>query len=386
MNHPLWDRGFRPFFLLASAHAVLGALWWSSSLLGWLPAPRWLIPQWWHGHEMVFGFAAAVIAGFLLTAVPNWTGARPVAGARLAGLAGLWLAGRFAMILSGALPLWLVAVVDLAFLPALAAMLVPPLWAARRVRNYGFVPLLLILATANAVMHAEAMGVGGGRAILALRFAVDLMIVLIVVMTARITPMFTRNGLMRRGLRVDAHSIVWLDRLAVAGVVGLAVADVLAPRTVWSGTAALVGAVAAAARTCGWYGWRTLRDPLLWSLHLGSVWVSVGLLLVALGDLTSVVPMGSGLHSLTAGAIGATVIAMITRVALGHTGRPLVAPRPAVAAYVLVSLGALVRVTAPIVLPAPATEAIVLGGVLWSVGFGLYVVSYAPLLLGPEGV
>jgi uncharacterized protein involved in response to NO len=379
----LLGRGFRPFFLLAGAHAVLFVPAWLGILAGWLPPPDWPGLTRWHAHEMLFGFVAAAVAGFLLTSVPVWTGRAPVVGARLAGLAALWLAGRAAMLLAGGLPGLLVTLLDLAFLPALAATLAPSLVGAER-KHGVFLLVLAGLFAANLAVHLDARGVAPGLAAAGLRGAVDLAALLVAILGGRITPAFTANALRREGVEVRVVARPWLDRVAVRAVVAYAVADLVAPRTLASGALALAASLALAGRLAGWQGLRARRDPLVWSLHAGYAWLAVGFACVALGDLGVGLPWTTGVHALTAGAFGAMILAVMTRVGLGHTGRPLVAPRGATLAYALVSAGALFRTFGPLAAPALAFPLLVASGLLWSGAFASFLAVYAPILLRPR--
>lgn len=377
---PVWARGFRPFFLCVGVYGTAAVIAWIAMLAGWAPVPDWLGPGPWHGHEMLFGVVAGAVSGFLLTSVPVWTATPAVAGGRLAGLVALWVAGRLVMLAAGALPAALVAVVDLAFLPALAGTLVRPLLGAGQARNAGFVPILLVLFGVNLAMHAQATGVTDSGASTALRVGVDLVIVLIVIIGGRITPAFTSNAFRRAGVGATVRSRPWFDRAAIAAVVVVAALDGVLPRTLWSGAAALVAALAVAGRMAGWQSLRTGRDPLLWSLHLGYAWVPVGLLLVGIADLTGAVPASAGLHALTAGAMGAMILAVTTRVGLGHTGRALELPAGVVVAYGLVNAGAVVRSLGSIVWPSVQLPSLALAGALWAGAFGLFTALYWPIL------
>ena len=381
----LWGRGFRPFFLAAGVYAALALALWMAIWHGGMPAPAWLAPLWLHAHEMVFGVVAAAIAGFLLTAVPVWAGRAALCGRPLAALFALWLAGRVALSAADLLSSWLVAALDLAFLPAVAAVLARTLWGTGQRRNYGVVALVGVLALANAGVHAQALGFSSGSAPRALRFAVDLVVVLIVVIGGRITPAFTANALRRDRVAAAVRARPWLDRAAVAATALVAVADLAAPRSVATGVLALAAGLAVAGRMTGWQTRHTLRDPLVWSLHAGMAWVAVGLLLVAAGDLVALLPPAAGLHALTAGAMGSMILAVMTRVALGHTGRPLVLPAGAVFCYALVHAGALARVASTLAPGAPAQPPLLLaGGLLWAAAFALFASLYAPILLRPR--
>jgi uncharacterized protein involved in response to NO len=383
-SHPLWGRGFRPFFLGVGVYGLLAAAAWTAIWRGALPAPAWLSPAWWHGHEMLFGVVAGAIAGFLLTAAPVWTGRTALSGVPLMVLAGLWALGRLALLAAGVLPAGLVAGIDLAFLPLVAAVLGKTVWRTGQRHNYGVVVLVVVLALSNAAVHAQALGITAGSAPRALRFGIDIVVVLIVVVGGRITPGFTTNALIRLGDDARASSRPGLDRLAVAAAALLAGVDLVAPRGVASGVLAAAAGLAVAARMTGWQTLRTWRDPLVWSLHAGMAWVAIGLLLVAVGDLGRSVPASAGLHALTAGAMGSMILAVMTRVSLGHTGRPLVLPTGALGSYVLVHAGALARVGAALE-PGPLQQPLLLiGGLLWAAAFGLFAILYAPILVRPR--
>jgi uncharacterized protein involved in response to NO len=360
----LWGRAFRPFFLGLAIHAALVVPWWVFAWLGRLPAPAWPTPMAWHGHEMVFGFVAAAIAGFLLTASPVWSGGPALTGRPLAALVALWALGRLSFAAAGALPPAWVAAVDVAFLPG--------------------VGIVAALAVANAVVHAEALGLVAGVAGRALRFAVDLVVVLILVITGRITPAFTRNALRRRGVELAIRSPRWLGALAIGAAGALAVVTPIVGRTPATGALAVLAGLAAAVRLAGWRPARVRSDPLLWSLHAGSAWVAAGLLLVGASDLGAAVPATAGLHALTAGAMGSTILAVVTRVGLGHTGRPLELPRGVVWSYVLVHAAAVARVAVPFAPGGAARALLVASGLAWAAAFAIFAIRYAPILTRPR--
>ena len=380
---PLWEQGFRPFFLLAGLWGCLAPIVWVAMFAGSVRAPAWLAPSAWHAHEMIFGWVGAAVAGFLLTSVPVWTATAPVRGHVLFGLAALWVAGRVAMLAAGVLPPIAAAVIDVSFLPALAACLVRPLATAGQRRNWGFVPILLAMCAANAAMHAEALGIAPPYASVALRFAVALIVLLIVVVGGRITPAFTRNAFVRSGVEAAIHTSSWSTRASIALAALLPAVELFVPRTHWSGAAELTAALAVGARMLGWQTLRTGRDPLLWSLHAGYAWIAVGLGLLGVADLFGAIPATAGLHALTAGAMGSMILAVMTRVGLGHTGRLLIAPHGTALAYAMVHLGAIVRAGSAL-LPSTGTPALAAAAMLWAAGFGLFLVLYAAILLGPR--
>lgn len=376
----LWGRAFRPFFLGLALYGALAGPSWTGIWNGAVPAPGWLLPGWWHGHEMMFGFVAAAIAGFLLTASPVWTGGPALSGAPLVALVVLWVAGRVAFAAVGVLPAWLVAAIDVAFLPAVALVVVRTLWDSGQRRNYAIVGIVVALAAANAAVHAEALRLVSGVAGRALRFAVDGVVLLILVIGGRITPAFTRNAFLRDGIERTVRSWPWWNALAIGAAGALAVVSLVTARTTVTGILATIAGLGGAARLAGWQTWHTRSDPLLWSLHAGSAWVVVGLLLVGASDLGAPIPATAGLHALTAGAMGATILAVMTRVGLGHTGRPLQLPDHVIWCYVLVHGGALVRVAAAFAAGDGQRVLLPVSGVAWAAAFGLFAARYWRIL------
>lgn len=375
----LFAYGFRPFFLAAGLHAIIVlGLWLMVLHTGHWPAGLG-DPAAWHGHEMLFGFAAAAIAGFLLTAVPNWTGERGYAGGRLMALTGLWLAGRLALNPIAPLPALPGAVIDLAFFPALCAMVLPSIIKARNRRNYVMVLLLGLLTAASALYHADRLGWlpgiwGRGRTL-----GIDMVLLLVALIGGRIVPSFTVSALKRVGRKVEAAAFGWPDRLALGTVALLALADMIQPDGMLPGLAALLAGLAHAWRLSRWHGLKTGAQPILWVLHLAYAWIPVGLLLKAAWLLAGV-DIGQGwIHAITAGAFATMILAVMTRAALGHTGRDIVAARPTVAAYLLLTGAALVRVLAP-VLP-DLRLAYSIAGSFWLAAFLLFVFVYAPILV-----
>jgi uncharacterized protein involved in response to NO len=367
---------FRPFFLLAGlAAAVLIPIWaiaFASGRLG----PNYYGFIEWHGHEMVFGYAVAVAVGFLLTAARNWTGIETVKGTPLAALAALWLLGRVVPFFPGPLPGWLIAAADLAFLPAVALALGGPLWRARHYKSFAFVLVFALLTGANAVIHLERLGLIAGGARQALYFAVDLIVLLIVIMGGRVIPFFTEKAL--PGVRMRRWPVV--EAAAVSGLVLLAALEALYPQSDAVAVAALLAAVANGVRLVGWWSGRVWGVPLLWVLHAGYGWLVAGLALRAAAGVGWVAP-SLALHALTAGAIGLTTLGMMARVALGHTGRPLRLPRGMATGFVLLALAGLVRVLLPMLFPAQYVAWIGLSGALWALAFFTFLVLYVPILM-----
>ena len=371
--------GFRTFFLLAAIFAAVAMPVWVAMRRAILAGPESWPAGAWHGHEILFGYVAAVIAGFLLTASPNWTGAGPIKGARLAGLAGLWLAGRVAMALSDTLPPALVAAVDVAFLPVLALSILPSLVAARQPRNLVFVPILLCLAATNLVVHGEMLAWWDDGASAALVVTLDIVVLLIAAIGGRIVPSFTQAALQRAGQELEIAAKPWLDGLALGTLLLLAIIDAAVPWSMAAGIVALVAAIAHGWRLARWKSRYTRGQSILWVLHLGYAALVAGLLLKGLAAL-DVVPVDVALHALTVGAVGLMTLGVMSRVALGHTGRPLVVHRLVTVAYLLMAAAALVRVVVPWVEAGAITVVVDVSGTLWSAAYVLFLVIYAPML------
>ena len=371
----LFALGFRPFYLLASVFAALSVPLWALQFSGWLGRPYLAGPAW-HAHEMLFGFALAVIVGFLFTAGRNWTNQPTPTGPALAALAGLWLAARVLVLTPWSLA---AAAANVAFPLAAAAMLAVPLARAKNRRNYFFVGLLVLLAAAAAAVHAVQLGWVDGTSGLGIPVALDAVLFILAVMGGRVIPMFTNNGVPGGG----AARVPAVERAALGSVLALLAADAAGLQGPVVVALALFAAAAHGARWVLWRPWRTWRVPLVWVLHLAYFWVPAHLVLRALSAAGQVAP-SLATHALTVGAIGGLVIGMMTRTARGHTGRPLRADRAEVACYGLVAGAAVVRVGLPLLAPAALVEAALGSALLWSAGFGLYALRYWPVLSRPR--
>ena len=376
----LLSYAFRPFFLLAGLFALLGIAGWWLLLAHGVDAPADLPPRLRHGHEMLFGFAGAAIAGFLLTAVATWTQRPAVAGARLAVLCGFWLTARLGAVLPGGAGHLVWALGSVLFWFWLTVLMAGEVLQARNVRNYK-VPLLL-----QAFAAAEAVFFLAGPEHLALKEAalragLMLIIGLILLVGGRIIPNFTLNWLKQNRPDIQSRmpSFDQWDLGAVVVTACFAVGFFLRPMDLFTGWLGLAAGLAQAGRLARWQGWRTGREPLLWILHVGFGWIPVGLALLGLAALGQPLWLDAGLHALTVGAIGTLVLGVMARVALGHTGRALTAPDGMTLAFVLITLGAAVRVFAPAGHPA-----MMMSMPLWLAAYALFLFRYAPILLAPR--
>jgi uncharacterized protein involved in response to NO len=380
---PLLRYGFRPFFLGAGLVSVLLIPWWAASYAFGIPLGTSWPPTLWHGHEMLFGFIVAAIGGFLLTAVPSWTGARGFAGWPLALISGLWLLGRIAVATSRLWPLPAVAALDLAFLPALAALVLPPLVRARN-RNTPLLAVLAALWATDAGFYWGMFHRNDGASLHALILGIDIVLLLVTVIGGRIVPAFTASALKQRGLQGSMRAWPGITGLAVGSMIAVVLSDLLVPDSTIAGGIAALAALAQAARLAQWRTLKTLRQPLVWVLHLAYVWLPIGLGLKAAALLTGAAPAAFWLHALTIGAAATMILAVMTRASLGHTGRPLVVDPLVALAYLLLTAAALVRVFGLSVLPISYPEVILAAAFLWTAAFVLFTWVYAPMLLTPR--
>jgi uncharacterized protein involved in response to NO len=369
----LFNLAFRPFYLLAAIYAALSLPLWTFEHLGGMPlVGGYLAGVLWHAHEMVFGFAAAVITGFLFTAARNWTGLPTPTGAPLLALAALWLAGRV-LVFTG--PPVLAAVVDVSFLPVVAVLLWLPLQRSGN-RNRFFVGILLAFAALNVAFHLSHLGWIGWPSLVMVEGALAIVVLIVTIMGGRVIPAFTANAL--PFARVRRYE--WLDRAAIASLVLAMAAYLAALPSALVATLAFLAAALHLARLALWDPLSTRAAPILWILHVSYAWIPIGLVLLGVGALRSSGLPVFALHAFGAGAVGGMVIGMITRTARGHTGRPLQANAAEVLAYLLVHAAAVLRVFSPIVWSGSYVVSIVGSAALWSAAFAIYAVLYWPIL------
>lgn len=372
------QHSFRPFFLLAGAWAAVAVALWSGSLAGLELLPEGVEPLAWHKHEMMFGFAAAAIAGFILTAIPNWTGRLPVSGRPLAGLVGLWALGRLAFLLPGVLGPWAVAGLDLSFLLVLVATIARELIGGGNRRNFPVLGLIALIATGNVLVHLQGLGVAE-TADAGYRLTIFVLAMLIALIGGRIVPSFTLNWLKQKGAEKLPAAMDRFDKVALGALALLVVAEVAAPDSPLTAALAVAVGVLHAWRLARWRGLAVLSEPLLWVLHLGYAWLAAALILIGLAGLGDVMPESAALHALTAGAFGTMILAVATRASLGHTGRPLTAGAGTTIAYVLISVAALARLASPFAGDLETALVWISGGA-WTLGYGLFTVLYFPVL------
>lgn len=379
---PFLRGGFRPFFLVGPIWAVIALLLWLLAAGGDLTLPSAFSPLIWHRHEMLFGFVGAVIAGFLLTAIPNWTGRLPIAGLPLTALVGLWTIGRLAVLFSATIGPAVAAIVDVGFYLVLAGVAAREVVASKN-RNLPVVGLVLLLGIANAADHAAAAGLLRDPDI-GIRAAISLIVMMISLIGGRIIPSFTRNWMAKHGLKRGLPGQPTRFDLAVLAVTAAGfLAWTAAPDWRPTGCLLVIVALAQAVRLSRWGGLRSVRDPLVLILHVGYMWIPVGLLMLGANILGMSVPRSAAIHALTAGAIATMILAVMTRAILGHTGRELVAGPSTTALYTLVTLGAVLRVITAFGL-LDYTAGMEIAAILWAGAFVLFLAIFGPILFRPR--
>jgi uncharacterized protein involved in response to NO len=371
----LWNLGFRPFYLLASVFSAVSVLLWAAQFSGYVPS-GYLQGSVWHGHEMLFGYTMAVIAGFLLTAVRAWTNEPTPRGVPLMALAALWVCGR-ALVLTpfGAAA----AVVNAAFPVAVAVAIGIPLLRSRNVRNYFFVGLLVLMGALIIAVHLALQERFELSPRLGLQLALDVVLFIMVVIGGRVIPMFTNNGVPG----ANATRNVLVEKFALGAVILLFAADLLKLSQTAIAMIAVIGALAHGVRLYLWKPWRILATPLVWILHAAYAWIVMHLALRCLSAL-ELVAGSSATHALTVGAIGGLTLGMMTRTARGHTGRPLVADGFELTVFLLIQGAAVVRVIGGITSSGLHMVSVQLSALLWAAAFGLYAVRYWPVLTRPR--
>lgn len=374
--------GFRPFFLGGSLFAAISILAWALAYgmgAGDIGGRAALI---WHIHEMLFGFFAAIAVGFLLTAIPNWTGRLPVSGVPLAGLFALWIAGRIVMVLPQELQ-GIAVIVDPLFLLVFAGVVWREIIVSGNKRNLPVCVLVTLLALANIAFHVLATSPEAFEYAEHLALAVPAG--LIALIGGRIVPSFTRNWLAQRGSAALPAPVGWFDQLSLAVIAAALAAWVITPDAMWTGGLLLLAGGLHGARLLRWRGWLTGSEALVWSLHVGYGWLVLSLVLMGSAALwPMLVPESAAIHALTAGAIGVMTLAVMTRSTLGHTGRERTADAWTIAIYMLVIGAALMRVGAGVLVPASYPMWIGASAIIWAAAFGLFAWRYGPMLVLPR--
>ena len=377
---PVLRLAFRPLFLGGTLFSIIIIAWWSYF---WLNPFNWQPyggPIWWHGHEILFGFGASIVVGFLLTAVQTWTGVIGLRGRPLLVLALAWLLGRLLLAFGARLPLWLVMAGDLLFLIFAAIAMAYPVFRAKQRQNMIFVPILAILALLNGISHWGVVTNQPEVAQLSLHGAIMMFVLIIAILGGRVIPFFTANG---AGVE-KKPPIKWLEIVSIVSIMLLVAVAFFGFNKVPSNLLLAFSGIAAIAngwRFLRWNGQHCAKIPLLWSLHLSYAFIPLGLIVLALFAAGHTSSLSAAMHCFTAGAMGGMILAMISRVTLGHTGRPLQPPKLMSLGYIAIIVGAILRVVFPGWFPDGSSWAIGLAGGLWVLGYGIYVFYYGPMLV-----
>jgi uncharacterized protein involved in response to NO len=374
-DYPFFALGFRAFFVLAGLAALILIVFWNALFNGTLTSEHYFPDSYWHAHEMLLGYSVAVIAGFLLTAVKNWTGKPTVTGDQLAGLCLLWLYGRILPFYAGVLPDALIALVDFSFLPALAYQVSKPIIQAKQYRNLFFIGLLLLLVLGNGLIHIEMLGLQKNTAATGIQLVVATIIILILIIAGRVFPFFTERGI--PGTLIIKNPL--LDGLSIASAVLVFALQLFGTSGTLLALAASIAVAVNVVRLAGWYVPRIRYVPLLWVLYAGYGWIILGFILTVLSAYAWVLP-SLALHAFTLGGIGVLTLGMMARVSLGHTGRALKASNAIAISFVLINIAALFRVLLPIAMPGWYETLIYVSTLSWLAAFSLFIFVYSPIL------
>lgn len=381
---PIWRQAFRPFFLFACLFSILSISAWALVQAGKLYFTPYGGVTFWHAHEMLFGFVAAIIVGFLLTAVQSWTGLRATHGNPLRVLFTLWLLARIFIVFDIFALQWITAVFDISFLLLAAFFMAKLVLKVKQYRNLIFVPILLLLATANLFTHLSVM-TGEINLYTQGMFATVMIITLIMtVIAGRIFPMFTANGTQT----TKVNNLAWLEK-SVIGLTALLVLIHLVglQQTLSSNLMVLLYAACSLTHSIRAIRWRpqvTFSTPLVWSLHLAYWFIPISFMMFALHYSGVNISASNALHGLTAGAMSSLILAMIARIALGHSGRPLAPHWSMKYAFAMIVLAGSIRIISPHIQTYFSFNLNVLSAVLWALAFGIYVVIYTPILITPR--
>jgi len=376
------QHSFRPFFMAAGFWAMLAVPFWLTSYMGVLVLPAGFDGLLWHQHEMLFGFAGAAIAGFILTAIPNWTGRLPVSGWRLGLLVSFWLAGRLGFLAAASIGPIAAAVLDLSFLTTLAVIIAREIISGKNWRNLPVLVLISFFALGNWLVHFESSGIAA-TAELGIRLSIFVLAILVAVIGGRIVPSFTRNWLVGRGAEVVPKPMGRFDTVALAALIIFVVAQVIVPDYQLTSYLALLAGGLHGFRLVRWRGWAIFAEPLMWVLHLGYAWLAVALILIGLAGLTDIVPATAAIHALTVGAFGTMILAVMTRASLGHTGRELTATPGTTVIFILITIAAILRVGTPF-LNDQSLSMTWISGITWTAAYGLFTVLYFPVFTQPR--
>ena len=378
MGPTILQNSFRPFFMAAGIWATLSIPFWLLSYAGILMMPDNFDILLWHQHEMLYGFAGAAMTGFILTAIPNWTGRLPIRGAYLGLLVFLWILGRIGFLTTATIGPLATAVFDLPFLIVLVLAIAREIISGKNWRNLPVVILISVFALGNFLVHLQILDVIE-TAELGLRLSMFVLSILVALIGGRIVPSFTRNWLVQINARALPNQMGVFDKIALTALVIFVIAQVANPEHQATALLALFAGLLHGLRLMRWKGWMTFVEPLIWILHIAYAWLVVALVLIGLSGLSDFVPYTSAIHALTVGAFSTMILAVMTRASLGHTGRVLKATTGTTAVFILITIAAVLRVYEPF-LNDPGSLAIWISGTAWTAAFALFSILYFPIL------
>ncbi|MFT6556536.1 MAG: hypothetical protein ACJAYR_000383 [Sneathiella sp.] len=385
-SHPsslLFEGGFRIFFLSAALYAALSMILWICDLTGYseiLGLFSVLPGSLWHAHELIFGVIMAVVAGFLTTAVPVWTGGERIRGTELKILFGLWLLGRLAVFMSELLPLPVVVLIDLSFIPYLAFLIGRQIIQKRLWRNLGFIPMLFFILSGNVLIWGEMLAISNLYANTGIQLSIGFLVLMTVLIGGRVLPVFTSNWLRRANKNNELANSVWLKRLTIVTTLLAVFSGPLNAPQLFQALASIFAAIFIIARLLQWKGWQTLSDPLMWILHLGYLFLGLGFLAEASTHVFIDFPEILANHVLTIGGLGTMVLGMMSRIALGHTGRPLKIASGVALSFWLLIASLIARILPPLAFPDFEDVGLAFAGIAWICAWILYLIYYVPVL------
>ncbi len=378
MESPILQNSFRPFFIVAGIWATLAVPFWILNYFGLLIVADNFDILLWHQHEMLYGFIAAAITGFILTAIPNWTGRLPIKNKPLGFLVFLWIVGRIGFLTISIFGAKVVALMDLPFLIVLVLVILREIVSGKNWRNLPVIILISLFTLGNILVHLQLLDVIES-AELGIRLSIFVLSILLALIGGRIVPSFTRNWLSQNQVNRFPSGAGIFDKVCLVSLVVFVIAQIITPYHQLTSLLALLAGLLHGIRLIRWKVWLTLSEPLIWILHVGYMWLSVALVLIGLSGLSDFVPYASSYHALTVGAFSTMILAVMTRASLGHTGRPLKATLGTTVIYILITIAAILRVYEPF-LNESGSLILSLSGIFWTLSFALFIFIYFPIL------
>ncbi len=382
MESPILQNSFRPFFIVAGIWATLAVPFWILNYFGLLIVADNFDILLWHQHEMLYGFIAAAITGFILTAIPNWTGRLPIKNKPLGFLVFLWIIGRIGFLTIPIIGAKVVALLDLPFLIILVLVILREIVSGKNWRNLPVIILISLFTLGNILVHLQLLDVIES-AELGIRLSIFVLSILLALIGGRIVPSFTRNWLSQNQVNRFPSRAGIFDKVCLVSLVVFVIAQIITPYHQLTSLLALLAGLLHGIRLIRWKVWLTLSEPLIWILHVGYMWLSVALVLIGLAGLTDFVPYTSSYHALTIGAFSTMILGVMTRVSLGHTGRTLKATFGTTTIYVFITIASVLRVSESF-LNDSRNLILSFSGIFWTLSFALFVFIYFPILTQPR--